>query len=72
MTAKEAIELTPKALHSSLLSQLLGCIELSSKVEEPKRSEQVAEMAHLIAKEVYGQAREIKNDQTKSLDLEKI
>ncbi len=68
MTIKEALEITPKSLHTSLIQQLLGCLELTKSVEEPMRSEQIAQTAHLIAKEIYGQAREIKVDNFKSLD----
>jgi hypothetical protein len=58
MSPTKAVELTSKNLHSALIHQLLGFLEITKDVKEPKRSEEIAQMAFLISKEVYDQARE--------------
>jgi len=62
MKPSKAIELTSKELHSSLLSNLLVSIEQNQNLPEPERSVAIASNAHLVAKEIYSQAREILNE----------
>jgi|688.fasta_scaffold1049889_1 hypothetical protein len=62
MKPSKAIELTSKELHSNLLSNLLVSIEQNQGLPEPERSVVIASTAHLVAKEIYGQAREILNE----------
>lgn len=58
MTPSKAIELTSKSLHSTLIKELLVSLELSKDLPEEQRAKEIASYAFLIAKEVYGQARE--------------
>ncbi len=60
MTPQEAVDHTPKELHSALIRQLLGCLDLTKDLPTNQRHEEVAQTAFLIAKEIYGQARETK------------
>jgi hypothetical protein len=58
MKPSKAIELTSKELHSRLLENLLVSIDQNHTLKEPERSLAIASSAHLLAKEIYGQARE--------------
>lgn len=60
MKPTEAVELTSKDLHSSLIRQLLGNLNLTKDLPKSQRESEIAQYAFLIAKEVYGQAREAK------------
>jgi hypothetical protein len=64
MKTSEALTLTPKELHTSLLATLLASIELNQHLQEPDRSTAIAATAHLISKEIHGQARELLHDKT--------